>query len=463
MDSKPAPYNVLLIEEDPKQTEHYSDIIREVATCKVDVISRVDNFLEWVGQWNYHLVVIDCSGMAADAGLSLLEQIKRMSPVTSVIVISEQASVEEAVSAIRMGAEDYLKKPFNLESIKLAIKRGLDRKAILGEDSSASSFLNLLNSCQMISASLEQNRIFSIIQSYFTRELRGLHSAVYSLQGDDPIRVDESTGNDRAMQEILDIALQASNPLPRMREADEQFRFIERGQLSPAMFIFRFRCGGQSDYFCVCLSPESPKAIDAFESRIRMLRAQIEVTGRSIEQYQGVQHLVYVDDATGLYNTRYLNNILDREILQTQANGKSFAVLFIDCDRFKKINDTHGHLVGTKILYELGDHLRKYVRETDTVFRYGGDEFVAVLSSCDLITARSVAERIRSSVEQRSFLSSDGLNIRFTVSIGVALFPDHAKAKKEIIDAADSAMYEAKRSTRNSVRIAAVPVEESHG
>src|SRR6185312_5490368 len=117
--------------------------------------------------------------------------------------------------------------------------------------------------------------------------------------------------------------------------------------------------------------------------RLRMIRAQIEVTGKNIEQYLGVQHLAYVDDATGLYNTRYLNYILDREIAQAAATSRAFAVLFIDADKFKGVNDTHGHLVGTKLLNELGVQLKRLVRGSDTVFRYGGDEFVAVLSPCD--------------------------------------------------------------------------------
>jgi two-component system cell cycle response regulator len=460
------PYNVLLIGEDPAQTEMLSDLVREVAHCKVDTMARVQNSFDWIAKSNYHLVVLDLSVKESMPpsrrphmdGLTLLEQIKRISPVTSVIIISDTPDVDEAVASIRLGAEDYLKKPFNVEAFKLAAKRGLDRKTVFGGDAAASTFLTLLNSCQMISASLEQRKIFGVIESYLLQELKCAHSAIYSIQGSDPIRIiDGSSSGDRAMQEVLDIALHASNPLPNMIVSGETHRVIQRGQLTPALFVFRFNCAGQSDYFCVCLSPELPKPLDAFENRLRMLRTQIEVTGKNIEHYMGVQHLIYVDDATGLYNTRYLNNVLDREILNTESTGKSFAILFIDADKFKNINDSHGHLVGTKLLYELGDQLKKFVRDTDTVFRYGGDEFVAVLSSSDLVTAQTVAERIRRAVEGRSFLESEGLDIHFTVSIGIAMFPEHAKSKKEIIDAADHAMYEAKKIARNCVSVAKVP------
>lgn len=467
MSAVPKTYQVLLIEEDPKQTEIYADLIREVGHCKVDVLSQLKDSFEWIARSNYHLVVIDASiregqkenqiSESKVSGLAVLEQVKRISPMTSVILISEQATVEQAVGAIRLGAEDYLKKPFNIEAFQLAVKRGLDRKTVLEENTGASSFINLLNSCQMISASLEQKKIFGVIESYLSRELKSDYSAIYSLQSGESIRVDDlkhESHQRRAMQEILDIALKATNPLPKMMEGNEYYRFIERGQLTPGIFIFRFRCTGKSDYFCACLSPERPAVLDSFESRLKMLKSQIEVTGKNIEHYLGVQHLVYVDDATGLYNTRYLNYILDREIAQSIATKKSFALLFIDADKFKNINDTHGHLVGTKLLFELGAQLKKFVREKDTLFRYGGDEFVAVLSPCDLSTAKVVAERIRHSIEQHHFLESESLNLRFTVSIGVALFPDHAKTKKEVIEAADKAMYGAKKGNRNDVTVA---------
>jgi diguanylate cyclase (GGDEF)-like protein len=442
------PHRVLLIEQDPKQTELYTGLIREVAECQVDVLTRFDGASDWIARSNYQLIVVDVS---ESGGLALLEQVKRLSPVTSVVLVSETATVEQAVAAIRMGAEDYLKKPFSLEAFQLAVKRGLDRKTVFGGDSAAAGFLNLLNSCQMISSSLEQKKILGMIRSYLERELKCSHSAVYELKPGAPaaVRIDESE-----MDEILDIAIQASNPLPRMSEGVEFYRFIERGQLTPGLFIFRFKCAGASDYFCVCLSPTRPQPIEDFEARLRMLRAQIEVTGRNIDEYEGVQQLVYVDDATGLYNTRYLHATLDREIVSSEATGRSFAVLFIDADKFKSVNDQHGHLVGTQLLNELGEQLKRLVRSNDTVFRYGGDEFVAVLASCDLGTARAVAERIRAHVEKHAFLASEGLNLHFTVSIGVALFPDHAASKKELIHAADHAMYDVKKSTRNSVTIA---------
>lgn len=424
----------------------YSELIREVADCKIDVLSQVAPSLDFLARSRYELVVADLSGLGSE-GLTLLERIKRVSSETSVVLISSQANVPEAVDAIRMGAEDYLAKPFNPESFKLAIKRGLDKSFVFSDNNGVSGYLHLLNSCQMISSALEKSKIFETLKSYLSQELVANHCGIY---GADGTRMGESSG-DRAMDEILEIAVSATQPFAGMAESGQMYRFVERGQMTPALFVFRFRCVDAADLYCVCLSPTPPPVMEVFENRLRLLLRQIEVTGNNIKQYIGVRNLAFLDDATGLYNTRYMSMILDREITRSKESKRSFAVLFIDADKFKSVNDLHGHLVGTKLLNELGKHLKRMVRGKDTVFRYGGDEFVAILSQSDLATAQMVAERIRQSVEEKEFDVREDLRVKFTVSIGVALYPDHAQTKKEVIEMADHAMFTAKRASRNRV------------
>lgn len=455
---------VLLTGSERNELDIYSDLIRDISDCEVDTNSRIDINFEWVSRGNYDLIVMDLETESIGKGLETLERIRRTSPATGIIVLSSQATIEQAVAVMKLGAEEYFGKPFHLETFKLAVKRSFSRKAYLRgnvADQDLSPFLSLLNCCQMISGALEEERIFRVVKSYLAGELGDFQpcfSAIYSYENSKYLRVG-TTEQEKASEEILDIAIEATDPANKMKASSvgghtDFFLFVERGQLTPGLFVFKFRCSGNTEYFCVCLSPKKPGDLGPFETRLRMLRAQIEVTGTYIKQYKGVQQLAYLDDVTGLYNSRYLSTVLDREINQYKNTEKPFAVLFIDADHFKQINDGHGHLVGTRLLNAMGRHLKKYVRETDTVFRYGGDEFIAVLSPCDLVTAKQVAERIRASVERKEFLAAEGLRIKFTVSIGVALFPEHASTKKEIIDAADHAMYGAKKASRNSVFLA---------
>lgn len=443
------------MEPDPAQSEMMSDLIQQISDASIDTISRADSPLDWAGRQSYHVVVLDVE-ITADP-LDLLEKIKRLSPMTAVVLITSTPSIEQSVSAIRMGAEDYLAKPLSADAFKLAIQRGLDRKSLFHENSAASSFIHLLNSCQLISAALEQDKILGVVASFMSRELGSKHCAFYhDPKGDqNMVKCDfNSEENDPAMQEILDIAVQATSPIEKLQGISDFYRFVDRGQLTPGLFVFKFWCGGKGDYYFVSLSPHKPLVIESFESRLRMLRAQIEVAGKNIDHYMGVRHLVYVDDATGLGNTRFLSTVMDNEVTEYERSGKAFAVLFLDADKFKGVNDQHGHLVGTKLLHELGALIKSHLRGSDSVIRYGGDEFVIVLSPSDLTSAQMVAERIRAAVEVNQFLKDEGLSIHFTVSIGVALFPDHARSKREVLDAADHAMYAAKRKKRNCVFLA---------
>ncbi len=168
-------------------------------------------------------------------------------------------------------------------------------------------------------------------------------------------------------------------------------------------------------------------------------------------RYQGAQELIYTDDLTGLFNYRYLQSILDQEIRRSERYGLQFSLVFIDLDYFKEVNDRHGHLAGSTALKEVAGLLRQSVREVDVLFRYGGDEFTALLVETDSQGAAVVAERIRRSVEEHTFLAESGICSRLTATVGYATFPENAADKKSIIDLADQAMYFGKK-VRNVTR-----------
>jgi two-component system cell cycle response regulator len=166
------------------------------------------------------------------------------------------------------------------------------------------------------------------------------------------------------------------------------------------------------------------------------------------------QSLIYIDDLTKLYNGRYLNVVLDREMKRSERYRNFFSVLFMDLDFFKRVNDAHGHLVGSRVLVEVGAVLRACVRDSDTVVRYGGDEFVVLLVETNADEAMIVAERMRKMVEAEPFVKEMGLGVRLTISIGIAAFPEHATTKQTLLNLADQAMYRGKESTRNVVYLA---------
>jgi two-component system cell cycle response regulator len=187
---------------------------------------------------------------------------------------------------------------------------------------------------------------------------------------------------------------------------------------------------------------------------LNFFQRQARLALLNAERSAQAQSLIYIDDLTKLYNGRYLNVVLDREMKRSERYRNFFCVLFMDIDFFKRVNDAHGHLVGSRVLVEVGSVLRACVRDSDTVVRYGGDEFVVLLVETNADEAMIVAERMRKMIEAESFVKETGLSIRLTISIGIAAFPEHANTKQTLLNLADQAMYRGKESTRNVVYLA---------
>ncbi|OHE56269.1 MAG: hypothetical protein A2Z47_09725 [Thermodesulfovibrio sp. RBG_19FT_COMBO_42_12] len=185
-----------------------------------------------------------------------------------------------------------------------------------------------------------------------------------------------------------------------------------------------------------------------------LLMRLVDQTAIAVERaslHQKMAELAITDDLTKLFNTRYLNRTMETEIQRSTRYNTSVSLIFMDIDYFKLVNDHHGHLVGSKVLVEMGQLLIKNLRTIDIVARYGGDEFVIVLPQTPPNTAKQIAERIRKIIEQNIFLKKEGYSLKMTASFGVASYPDSAKSKEELLRLADEAMYKVKYQTRNAV------------
>ncbi len=291
-----APH-LLLVTPDPVELERLAQGMRKVS-YPLHTLSEVSQVLPQILRFHYRMVVLG----DFNSSLQILEQIKQLSPKTTVILISKKATVSQAVLAMRLGAHDYLENSCDILTFQTTIQQGL--------------------------------------QTYHNREL----------------------------------------PCP------------------PPSWI-------------------------------------------------------YTDEITGLFNMRYLKLSLEKEMNLSRDSNQSFALLFIDVDHFKQINDHYGHWMGNLVLSELGSYLKKQVRKKDQLFRYGGDEFIALLSACNLPTALKAAERIRRCVQNRVFLRKERKSLQMTLSIGLSLFPQHGKTSKELLEAADQAMYLSKKASKNQISV----------
>jgi two-component system cell cycle response regulator len=170
--------------------------------------------------------------------------------------------------------------------------------------------------------------------------------------------------------------------------------------------------------------------------------------------HEEVRNRISYDQLTGLLTRESFFLALGTELKRCQRYGLPLALLMMDLDRFKLVNDTHGHLMGSHVLAEVGKLIRESLRARDVSGRYGGEEFNTYLSEVDAHKAFVAAERVRLVIASHPF-SLDGNTIRVTISIGVARYPEHGSDIKTLVARADRALYDAKESGRNRVVLAA--------
>jgi diguanylate cyclase (GGDEF)-like protein/PAS domain S-box-containing protein len=162
------------------------------------------------------------------------------------------------------------------------------------------------------------------------------------------------------------------------------------------------------------------------------------------------------DITTGLFNRRYLEETLDREIAAAERDGSSLCVIMMDLDHFKRVNDEHGHSAGDIVLASIGSILAERTRHMDIACRYGGEEFVVIMPGATLEAALERAEELRRTVEEREIALGKAPfspSLRITMSAGVAAFPGHGQLADALLSAADCALYKAKESGRNNVQV----------
>jgi diguanylate cyclase (GGDEF)-like protein/PAS domain S-box-containing protein len=196
---------------------------------------------------------------------------------------------------------------------------------------------------------------------------------------------------------------------------------------------------------------DGPGIADAELSFKTTFAGQVGLSVANIRLREALHSQSIKDPLTGLYNRRYLTEVLERDIRRSVRAEQSLGILMLDLDHFKKFNDAYGHEAGDAVLRETASFLTKSIRVEDIVCRYGGEEFVIILPTANLTAAHARAERIRLKLKELTVLHQGHSLGMITVSVGVAALPDHGTSPKDLLEAADAALYRAKREGRDRV------------
>jgi two-component system cell cycle response regulator len=197
------------------------------------------------------------------------------------------------------------------------------------------------------------------------------------------------------------------------------------------------------------LSRHNTGSFSAAELRLlNMLANQAAVAISNASLHKSVSQKAYTDTTTGLANRRALDEHLESEIINARRTNSSFAVMMMDLDGFKSVNDTYGHEVGDQVLRAVFSVVAFGIRSSDFIARYGGDELTLILAKSNLLAAKLVAEKIMENLANFSYKAPDGKAIKLGISGGIAIYPDHGRAGAELLRAADAALYYAKKHNR---------------
>ncbi|HUT53660.1 MAG TPA: diguanylate cyclase [bacterium] len=447
---------ILVVDDDQFYQEFCAEILGEEG-YQIKSTYTGEEALEILKREKFDIMLLDLIMPGAD-GVEILEATKQINPQMDVIMMTGYASVESAVRSLKSGAADYLTKPLNPEELKLTIKRTIELRHLFDENAELRNLLTLYETCQRVSLCLDLDKLYRLSLDAVIQALQGdLGLSFFRQNGDWTMKAHrgmEEEEADAMMRELLDHELDimpnrimtVDSPSVGREGASGHHLRIRSGLIMPITIPHSL------EGIFVIFKKDPNQPFDRMDlGTARFIAEQVHLSFENAFKYMDAQRLVFIDDLTGLFNTRYLDLSLQTELKRAKRFKTHLSLLFIDLDFFKNVNDAHGHLAGSKLLIEIAEVLKTCVREIDVVVRYGGDEFIIILVETDRVGADKVAERIRKSIEDETYPVKEGLTINITCCVGIATFPDDAESKSELIHLADRAMYRGKETTRNVV------------
>lgn len=441
---------ILIVEDDAFFREIFSDLLREEG-YQVDTASTGNEAMQMIESNRYQLVVTDMV-LPDISGLDILARAKQMDSDLEVIVVTGYGNMESAIYALKNGARDYLVKPISHDEFKHVVRLSMEQRRLLDENQELKDQIRLFQVSQTIANCIDIERILTLV----------LEATMKESGADKGFSCLRDAARELFLMETKGVSSEIADKINEQLKLS--FNWEEESFSEPFSLKISL-AAGTTDLLLLPLSHKSTlqgivvlfnEANNAFhttlnQANIHFLMEQTALALDNAGRFSVARELLNIDELTGLYNYRYLEIALEREIRRAERYGLCMSIIFLDVDLLKVVNDTYGHLVGSQVLKEVAAVIKKSVREVDIVIRYGGDEYTIILIETNRAGASIVAERIRSTIANQTFTLDENIKVDLTASLGFACYPDDTTSKLELLKMADRAMYHGKQSGKNVV------------
>lgn len=451
--------NILIVDDDPVSLTVLENML-ERDDLKIVRANSGQEALDYSRNIEFALGLVDVQmpGMNGFEAAERIRKTEKNSELPVIFISAVSKDKEFVLQGYESGAVDYLIKPFDqfLLSSKVNIFCKLYEQKKLLEDKNAE--LAKVNS-QLQNEISERKTIEKKLKESETKYRKLFEKSNDALLITDRTRILDCNA---AMVELFHFKNKSSllkthfyEFFPEIQPDGERSEDKLNGMIDEAIR------DGSHKFESLCLRvDDTPFPTEILMTAIPMGKKTVlhtvirDITQRKESEQKLISQAIR-DPLTGLFNRRYLEESLDRELSKAKRHQTSLAIIMLDADHFKMFNDTYGHLAGDVILRNMGSHLVKYSRKEDIACRYGGEEFVLVLPETSTDVAIQRAEDLRKIIETGKTMKYRQQSLpTVTISLGVAVFPEHGSTVDELISSADKALYRAKEQGRNQVAIA---------
>ena len=459
MDNASSEIRILLVEDDAGDALLVHELLSEIKAPSFAVthVDRVAKAMAQLRTAQFGVILLDLS-LPDGHGMELVKAVRQAAPETPIVVMSGQRDDDLALKIVQEGVQDYCVKG-HVDSFLLArtLRYAIERKRI--EDALLrrnTELAVLFHVSSAVSRCIDmQGLLADIIGSLAGMEILNLkwQGAILTVADDGTLRLAQEVGQSPAFIEahqrllggecLCGLAMESGEMVVSADGFQDARHTLRYAGMEPHGHIVIPLKSRERVVGVLCLDTEP--GISVRESERKMLLSIGEQIGIAVENarlYEETRRLALHDSLTGLANRRHLDIVAESNLARARRYGTPFAIILLDLDHFKRYNDTHGHSAGDQLLVAVANTMKKEVRETSLVVRYGGEEFLILLSDTEITAALAVAERIRLKIQE---------NTGVTVSLGVSWTKDGASPMATLIGGADAALYQAKNSGRNRV------------